>query len=261
MNKYFRTALLKIYDFNYFKTDFFLSFLSIPIQVVVIYLFWKNSFMSNSIADFNVYSMGKYYLYLNFIQVSYACAIKVTYEIFNEINTGNISIWILKPISYPYYIFIQKFSEFIIKIIISTTGLFIISLIFNFNIYAKDLLLAIVFSILGFIIIFEIHFLIGIITFWVKNVLSLRDNIMSLTYLFGGQLLPLSIMPNAIQKISSVLPIKYIYYAPCKVFSGVYSHTELLMILLNYSFWIITLIIILKITWKKGLLRINVQGG
>ena len=261
MNKYFRTALLKIYDFKYFKTDFFLSFLSIPLQVIVIYLFWKNSFINNSIGDFNIYNISKYYLYLNFLQISYFGAIKVTYDIFNEINTGNISIWILKPISYPFYIFIQTFTEFIIKVLISSIGLTVISLVLNLNVSIMDLVLSLLFSILGFIIVFQVHFLIGIVTFWVKNVLSLRDNIMNITYLFGGQLLPLSIMPTTIQKLSSFLPIKYIYYAPCKIFPGVYSYTELLMILTNYSFWILIFIVVIKIVWKKGLVRINVQGG
>lgn len=261
MKKYFRTLLLTLKDYKHFSLDFFYSLLSIPIQVFVIYLFWKYSLKSSKVLSYTSNSLCQYFILVNIIQLSFFLAMLVTYEIWNSINKGDISLWLLRPLNYPVYIFFQKFGEFFLKFIVCISIFSVVKIFFNLGFNFKNIILGIFLSIFGFILLFQIQFLIGICTFWVGKVLTLRDNIMNLTFLFGGQLLPINMFPKIIQKISMFLPMQYIYYFPARVLSDNFSITELLFYIKIEIVWIFVFSILINVLWKKGTKRYCPQGG
>ncbi|WP_392485940.1 ABC-2 family transporter protein [Haloimpatiens sp. FM7315] len=261
MKKYFTAVVLSLKDYKYFSLDFFYGLLAIPIQVCVIYLFWKYSLNNTKILSYTASSLGKYFIYTNVLQLSFLPAMFVTYETWDSINKGEISLWIVKPLNYPLYIFSKKFGNFIFKFIICMFVFSGIEIIFKLNFSYKSLILGIVLSILGFIILFQIQFLIGICTFWVGKVLTLRDNIMNLTFLFGGQLLPINMLPRIISNISKYLPMQYIYYLPANVLSNNFSINEISFYIKIEVIWIIIFFIATNILWNLGIKRYSPNGG
>ncbi|AWZ48533.1 hypothetical protein C3495_06750 [Clostridiaceae bacterium 14S0207] len=261
MKKYFRSSLLTLKDYKHFSTDFLYSLLAIPIQVFVIYLFWKYSLQNTKVLSYTSTSLCKYFVFINIIQLSCFPAMIVTYEVWNEINKGDISLWILKPISYPLYVFSKKFSEFLIKFLLATGLVEVITIFMGLSFNFKDFTLGTLLSLLGFILLFQIQFVIGLCTFWVGKVLTLRDNIMYLTFLLGGQLLPINMFPKIIQKVSLILPMQYIYYVPSRVLSNTYNMSEFSLYIKIELAWVVIFSVIIKLLWNKGLRRYSPQGG
>ncbi len=251
MKKYLKTLRLSLLDAHVFQLEFFLSFISIPVQLLVTYFFWQGVNLSGSKQVIQVDDLLAYYFLLQILQISFSSAMYVTYELWEDINSGKIISWLTRPIYYPLYTFAKKVPAFLLSLLTSLCILVGVFQIFKFNWSASSLILGFVSSSLGFILLFQIQYIIGTLTFWLKKVLMLRDAILSFLFLLGGFVLPIDLTPKIIQDISFYTPTPYVYYLPAKIFSGG-ADINRITGFGGQLFWVIFFQILLMWLWKKG---------
>lgn len=260
MKKYLKTIKLSIIDENAFKMNYYLSFISIPIQIFIIYFFWQKGLGTSEIKGFNLTSIILYFIFMKLLQICYQSAMFVTYELWNEINNGTIILWLVRPIFYPIYMLSKKIGIFIIRIISSLFFIHIVLYCLNMNISISKIILGFLSSILGYTILYEIQFLIGSLTFWIKNVLTLRDTIIDVLMLIGGLIIPIDFMPSLIRNISLFTPMPSIYYFPTIILiNKAIDILEIYEILFIQGCWITILTILINIAWKLG--SCNIEQG
>ncbi|WP_125605095.1 ABC-2 family transporter protein [Lapidilactobacillus bayanensis] len=252
MSKYCRTFLLSIKNIHLFKLDFYLSFIAIPIQILVTYFFWRRLNLSESSRLITVNSLLIYYFVMGILQISFGSAMYVTYELWQEINQGTIITWLNRPIYYPLYVFAQKIAQFLMNFLASLVITFTVFWFVGYHFAIITFLIGILSSLLGFLLLFQIQFIIGTLTFWLKKVIVLRDTIMSLLFLLGGFVLPIDLTPQIIQRLSFFTPTPYIYYLPTKILSGQTTDLNLPMLLCVQLFWVMLLQAILMLAWHYG---------
>lgn len=252
MKKYIQVVKMSLIDENLFKMNYYLSFISVPIQTLIIYYFWQVNMTSKDINGFTFNSIILYFVFMQVLLISYSSAMYIAYELWNDINRGTIITWLLRPISYPVYIFSKKIGIFIPKILSSLFLIYGFLYIFGFNFKIISIFPGLLSSIMGYIILSEIQYIIGSLTFWLKNVITLRDVVINILMLLGGLIIPIDFMPKIIQKISFATPMPSIYYYPVNILIGNINNDDLGKFILIQFIWIILLAFIIKMIWAKG---------
>ena len=123
----------------------------------------------------------------------------------------------------------------------------------------KHIFVGIISAIAGYVILFLLQMLIGLLSFWVKKTITMRDLIFEIFAILGGSLMPIDFFPIFIQKLSLYSPFAYIYYLPSKILSGAMDQNYAKGLAIQII-WIIILYIICQALYKFGKNK-TVQGG
>ena len=144
-----------------------------------------------------------------------------SYEVGEEINNGNLSNFLLRPINYFGYQFSRDLGDKAMSIVFSIIELTFLFLILKPPIFIQSdaslLILTMLSSLLALIMYFFISFLLGLIGFWSAEVWAPRFIFITLLTFISGGLFPLDILPEPIFSIVSFFPFTYLLFFPLKI--------------------------------------------
>jgi len=187
-----------------------------------------------------------------------------TYAVGEEINSGNLMNFLLRPINYFLYWFSKDIGDKAMNISFSIVELTLIFIILRPPFFIQTnpfYILFFVFSvILSLFIYFFLNFLLGLIGFWSPEVWAPRFIFITLLGFFAGSLFPLDILPKTLYEVMKFLPFTYLLYFPLKIYLGKLSFTEILSGLSISIFWTFAIYFIVKATWQKGLKSYTAYG-
>lgn len=179
-----------------------------------------------------------------------------------DIRKGQLSLWLLKPVSYHIVIFLEEISWRIIRSLI-TIPVFLFFLIlfrdtisFSWSWFFFSLL----FFPLGYMIYFLVQFISGALAFWLEDIEEFTELIEVLMILFSGVGIPIFLFPPLLQLISKLLPFQYTLYFPTIIALGMVSLPEILSYVLIALTWIFGLALLLRVVWKQGLYKYSAEG-
>ena len=188
---------------------------------------------------------------------------RISRLIMEDVQSGNVEVFLCKPISYLSYkiwwtfglgfynfIFIGFLGFIILALVISvpasmTIGLFIPTLILEL--------------ILATILTFIIYSIVGLLAFWIEDVNPVFWINDKFVMILGGSYLPVALFPDYLYKIAIYSPfgasmfVSHIVYDSWKV--------DWLKLMGIQIFWIITLGIFLIWLFKKARGKVSVNGG
>lgn len=187
-----------------------------------------------------------------------------SYAIGQEINEGNLSNFLLQPISYFGYWFSKDIGDKLMNIVFSIGELAIIFFLIKPPIYLQTnfaYLFAFAISIiLAVILYFFINILLGLIGFWSPDVWAPRFIFWIALGFFAGEYFPLDILPQTIYQVFKLLPFSYLIYFPIKVYLGQLNYVQVLQGFAVMIFWVILFFATTQMVWKKGLKSYTAQG-
>ena len=106
---------------------------------------------------------------------------------------------------------------------------------------------------------FFIALWIVLLTFWMEGSSGLEHFKWIILTLFSGAMIPMEFMPDWLQKISNILPFKYVFAVPISVLQNKYSLT------INDFMYIVTMLTFMTIftnqLWNKAKLKYCSAGG
>ncbi len=180
-----------------------------------------------------------------------------SYEVGEEINNGNLSNFLLRPINYFIYQFSRDLGDKAMNIVFSAIELTILFLILKPPIFIQQNLgliaLALVSCALALALYFIINFLLGSIGFWSAEVWAPRFIFITVLTFFSGGLFPLDILPKPLFSILELLPFTYLLFFPLKIYLGQLETLEIMRGILISFVWILILSQVLKFIWQRGL--------
>src|SRR5258708_2531080 len=178
-----------------------------------------------------------------------------TQEMGDNINNGELSQFLIRPIKYLGYWFARDIGDKLVNISFAVAELTIVYFILQPPIFLQShpttLLLSVLAVFLAVIINFFIGTLLGIISFWSPEVWAPRFIFFMLVSFFAGGLFPLDILPISLQRIFALLPFSYLQYFPIKIYLGKLSSPELLYGFTIAIFWSFVLYILVTIVWQR----------
>jgi len=252
MKKYLDVFQMNFKNARVLQLAFVLSFLAIPVQLVITYFFWQRILPASGSTVISANNIVSYFLYVDILQLGFAPAMYVTYDLWQKINQGTLLVWLNRPINYPFMIFCQSLSDHLLQTYLPLFCVEILAALLGNPFTIGSFALGLLSALLGFVLLFEIQFTIGCLTFWLKNVLVVRDVLMSVLFILGGLVIPLDLTPVLIQKIAFLTPIPAVYYFPARLLAGQLDPKTILQNFALQGFWCLGLGLLIAILWRSG---------
>lgn len=263
MKKYLFIFKASILENLQYKSRIILGLVSFTIHIFIFSCLWKYLYSDTSqLIEGYSYSQMIWYLIVT-ETLWYGTRSKILVEqITQDIKTGNVAYNINKPYNYVIYIVSKFFGDIAMQLIIYiivavTTGIIFVGPLEGFQLVNIPLILII--GLFGITINALIRIVISLLSFWIEDAIPfhwLYDKII----LILGTLIPIELFPKWLQKIAKYLPSYVVVYGTARLIVK-FSMDVFYKVLLAQFIYLIIVVLIIIIIYKKGVKKLNVNGG
>ncbi len=182
-----------------------------------------------------------------------------------EIADGDLSNYLLRPINYFGYWIAQSGAAKLLTFGSGVVQILILSWLFSsqsfsFHTNPVALLQTLVLYIGSLALIQTFDFVAGLFSFWTNRGHGMRWLIMIFLQFLSGSYIPLDTLPRKVSTILSWTPFPSILFAPLQAYLGKLNGTAFVQTLLIQWLWIIVMVLVVRILWKRGLRTYGAYG-
>lgn len=266
MQKYRACFIMGIQKAIEYRIDFFFGYFSSVFPIVIQVSMWTAIYQATGTGLMYGYSYKQMILYTLFVGViARFLSTGFEYEMNEDIKSGGLNKYIVKPINYYFYraacFFGERFSVSFVFIII----LLVISLIFKIIGYFDiSIARAVCFAVglfLALLLNFALYFCIGISGLWLTEISRMFPAITIIMLVISGGVFPLDILGEKINELIFFLPFRYLLQFPVDIITGKEITYSLVPAFLLQLFWVVFFNMIAHFLWKKGLKQYTAIGG
>ena len=185
-------------------------------------------------------------------------------EVDEVIRTGDIAIYLLRPLHFPFYLLANHFGHFTFELLAMTLPVaLIVGALFGLTPPASlfHALAFLAYWALSFMILFTLATLLGLAAFWLMTAQSLDWFLGSIMSLLSGVMVPLWFFPAWLAAIAGHLPFAWVSYYPAAVYLGKLDPGHALLYFAIGLVWLGLLLGGLTWLWSRARHRLVVQGG
>ncbi|MHA6731330.1 ABC transporter permease [Devosia sp. A369] len=185
-------------------------------------------------------------------------------QIGRSLKTGDVAVWLLKPISYPLYLFANECGIFLFRFAVLVVPTTAFTAFFYGMLPPASLahgLFFVAYWVLSFSLLFLMSAVFGIAAFWLMTSFSLAWTLAALLRLFSGLMVPFWFFPEPLATLARHLPFAWIVYYPNAVYLGRLPLEECWLYFGLGLGWAAAFLIGLLWLWHRASNRITVQGG
>lgn len=249
----FKLNIKNIFEYRF---QLYSQLFILPTKILVVYLLWsqilKNQTGNTTIT---IKWIFLYYVILAFFEFVTMPFCVIAYYLMSDVRDGALDIFLVRPFPYLIYRYLGQSSNLLTLIL----GSAILNIILGIYPWQLKFYVVIYYFCLSTILLFILFSFIGVCSFLVENVLTLRDNMWNIIKIFSGAIIPLSLYPKLLRDIVDYLPFKYIYYVPINsMISG--NNVDYLDLYLSLIY-LVVLATLLAIVWKVTIKNYSSQGG
>jgi len=250
-----------VYRVNFGVRGFFSFF-----HLIVVFILWSAAYGDKTeINGFTFAQTFTYFVALIVVQF-FIGAFNEDYQISEDIRNGLINQFLLKPVNYFAYRFSIYLSARLVTGLLILVPLVLISpLIYRHLALPADgwrYAYAVPALVMSGIIQFGIAYIFGMLSFWFLEIQGLVILSMAIESLLGGQIFPLDLLPGWLFHLSSALPYFYQMYFPVALLTGRLNDPAMIFQMLQIQFcWVIVILLIGQILWRRGLRLHTAVGG
>lgn len=224
--------------------------------VLFFVLLWTALFRQKAeIGGYNLSAMITYYVLAKIIDQLYS------YEpsrlLSRDVLQGDLSNYLAKPWKYFLYLVSYAFGRRLAR---TTFSFLVIFLAFIFlpqfmvlPVRIIDITFFIPSAILSWVLLFEMVFVLGTLSFWFSETSGLRTAFEQLILVVGGMWVPLNLFPGQVAAVLKMLPFQYLYFHLIAIYQGKLETNELISGLVTQTFWVFALGLVAIFLWKRGL--------
>jgi ABC-2 type transport system permease protein len=265
MQKYLTVFAVDWQNQFIYRLNFILWRVRNILRLLMIYFLWNGIFTTNnSIAGYSRPEMLTY-VFLVLVITSIVLSAPSADSIGGEIGSGDLSNYLVKPISYLKYWFTRDLSSKLLNLSFALVEICLLWVILKPEIYISPnplIWLATLVS-LGFAT--PIYYLINasarFVSFWMpENTWGLSFMVIVFMEMTSGMIFPIDVLPDLAQKILQFTPFPYLIFYPASIFLGKIEGWNLFWILFQSGLWTLILIGITKLIWSKGLHVYSSEG-
>lgn len=181
----------------------------------------------------------------------------------DEIKWWSIVTYLNKPISFIWYYFSQWFFKNLLNIGIVWIWAWIVVFLFlgkfpRFGVWNFALFL--ITMIIWICMLSLMSLIIALLAFILEDSSFVRLLINKLYFIFGWVFFPVDIYPVWMQSISKFMPFQYYVYWPAKFFTT-WDLSFLWSYLPYQIMWLVLLVVIVKLIYRKMLRNVEINGG
>lgn len=248
-----------------FRASTFLRIVGNLIYMIIIYFLWKAIFDSSPVDTVNGMTFYDTMIYLvlaaamfNFMDTF------VVYWIGDDYQTGQIALYLTKPIEYQPYLFCARLGNCFISFLVTFLPTFLIVYFVTEGSIALgvNLLFFLISIFMAIGVNYCIDFFVGTICFYTQSIWGVNIMKEVVVSLLSGATIPLAFFPETFRKVVEMLPFQAIYHTPLHIL------TDQTMQMADYMssigiqlFWLLIMLGISRLFWRFSLRGLTVNGG
>ena len=249
-----------------YRVNFFLEILSGILGSLIVVFLWIAIYRGGGRETMGGYSIREMVTYLFGAGLinSFILTTAENPDTSQSIQEGSLSSLLIQPFS-PYLVwFARDLGSKCFLFFIGLAGYFgVFAFMIDYLVspasggYLRLFLVAIIMASLLQFFLFEA---LSLLSFWIENTYGIRFTVRVIMEVASGAIIPLSLFPDAFQKILLVLPFPFLIYFPMRIYLGKISVHYAVPGLLAQTGWIVGLALANAAIWKKGLRRYVSMG-
>ncbi|MFA7277965.1 MAG: ABC-2 family transporter protein [Candidatus Gracilibacteria bacterium] len=202
------------------RVDFFIGIIGWSMRIMISAFLFMAVFQSRaSIGNYNFSDTMLYFLVVQIIMTF--SFVRVEFNVCNDIQTGDFSNYLVKPISYLSYQIASELGKNIVRSLFGVGIFGVAILLYRPEFYlhlpylqAPLILLSIIFS---FFISTFLTTSIALLSFWLISAHRVIYMFFAIQSIFSGMMIPIQFFPEQFQHILSYTPFPYIFYYPAQM--------------------------------------------
>lgn len=108
---------------------------------------------------------------------------------------------------------------------------------------------------------FVCEWTVGLSAFWITRTVTLNQLYGTLTFFLAGQIAPLSLFPEPLRIVASILPFRWMLSFPAEVMLGRVDGWGLLAGIGMQAVWISLSLLAMRLVWRHGVRRYSAVGA
>lgn len=235
------------------------------LYLIVVFFLWKAIYASAGTDIVNGMTFSDTLIYLvlatalfNFMEMY------IVWDIGRDIQSGKISLDLLKPIEYRKYMFWMRSGSFVTQFFFTFLPTFLVVAVVTHRAihFGINLIFFLISVIMAVSINYSIDFLVGTICLYTESIWGINIMKQVIVTLLSGATIPIAFFPEPLKTIVYYLPFQSIYNAPLSVLLEENPQPQTILITLGTQLlWCIVMILLSKLFWKVSLRQITVNGG
>jgi len=232
-------------------------------SMVIAISLWEAIFFSSSQVFGYSQSQMLTYIFVSNI-VGFLVLSSRTIEVPNVIHSGDLSLYLIRPLQFFVYWFSRDIADKFQNIIFATFELIALYIIFHPTLTVPTYLVTFLLTGLavfgGLIMYYFINMIFGFLAFWSPDIWAPRFLFFVIMFFVSGSTFPLDIYPVAVVKVLSLSPFPYLVFFSSKIWLEQVSAGQMAHGFITMIGWIIGLGIFSALLWKRGVQGYSSDG-
>ncbi|MBI9017516.1 MAG: ABC-2 family transporter protein [Phycisphaerae bacterium] len=263
-NKYLVIFLTQFKNLLEYRVNIALKLIRPIIMTAAVASLWMVLFQvsgKDTIAGFDRSGFIFYLLVVRYIAI-FSPGGRLIADMNEEICNGNLTMRLVRPMHYLAWLFFRALP---IPLFCGIMGVAMITagaMMFDAVMPSGVRMVIFIFSVIATVITqYAFYIGIGILSFWVYEVMPFDRFFRTVNNLLSGQLLPLTIFDDGVRNVLIFLPFASLAYNPAAIYTGKIETTLAIYVVLGQFFWAIVLWLMVIFAYNKGLKKFEAQGG
>ncbi|HBI34463.1 MAG TPA: hypothetical protein DEA43_01050 [Candidatus Moranbacteria bacterium] len=262
MGKYLAVAANSIKKNLAYRMNNFITMVSVFISFIVLFYFWNSIYrQGNQIGTYSLEEMISYYVFVTIFHLL-VIGDNTAWSVGDEINNGQITSSVLRPINYLKYKFSQHMGNLAYRLMIFLPIILVVLFVLrNYITHAQNYTTYAIFALcamLSYGLYFLVYFIVGIVAFWTAEAKGFFYTCWVVINFMQGGLIPLDLLPKWFSLISDSLPFKYLFFVPVSLASGRVNFDYKMIVV--PVLWCIGMYFLAQLLYKKGLKKYEGYG-
>lgn len=260
--KYFKIFNMKIIENLSSRFDVFSSSVYIVIPLISHLLLWKAMYLVGEgtylLTLYSINEIMTYTIIGHFVD-KLSNEVLTQLRISNDIKSGLINRYIVLPFHSFFTEMAIHFANVVHTIITIFSGYIVLIAFFHDNFIFRLNIAQLIFIIVNIVnaifIGFLLNYIIGMLTFWMKDIMSLYIFTQTTFLFLSGGFMPIDLLPESVYKILMFTPFPYLLYFPASIHVKNLSFERMLLGTVIGIIWSAILFILSFTIYNRGLRR------
>ena len=249
-----------------YRFDFFVGIISTLFPILIQVFLWNAIYGETPQEALFGYNFAQMLAYVAIAGAVGKFVVTGVEEMVNDdIHTGGLSAFIVKPVGYIPFRFAQaigrKFASTVTMLLFTAAAVLVLVITVEFEVRFYAACLFVPALLLALLLNFFVFFMISILAFYLTEVKRFFYALRIALMVLSGGVFPITVFGEAYISISRFLPFQYTSFFPVSVMTGSLPIEEVLTGMLVQSSWIAVLFFMSNVFWRIGSKRYIAAGG
>jgi ABC-2 type transport system permease protein len=236
--------------------------LSMVLFMIVFTALWGTAYSVSGRTELGGFTLSGIIWYLAMTETLMLARARAHLDIGERVKSGDIAYALNKPYSYPLFEWANAVGTSLVRFVVNFFVGVATMLVLTRTVEGSlpGLLGFAVLAPLALVLDAGISVLIGLCAFLIEEVRPIDWIYQKLIFTIGGMFIPLDIFPDWLRAFSSLLPFKYLVYAPARTFVR-FDLDFFVESLAGTTLYIAVLAAAMYLLYARGAKRLAVNGG